>query len=61
MQAIVAAMLGDGLSYAEVAASCQVSYHTVHSHVKVIHEKTGVRTTARLLALIHAGVGEEPA
>ena len=57
MEAIVAAMLADGLSYAEVAARCRVSYHTVHSHVKTIHDKTGVRSTARLLALIHAGTG----
>jgi DNA-binding CsgD family transcriptional regulator len=57
MEAVVAAMLGEGLSYAEVAARRQVSYHTVHSHVKAIHEKSGVHSTARLLALIHAGNG----
>lgn len=54
MEAIVAAMLGDGMSYSEVAARRQVSYHTIHSHVKTIHEKAGVHSTARLLALIHA-------
>lgn len=59
-EANVAAMLADGLSYAEAAALCEVSYHTIHAHVKAIHEKTGARTTARLQALIHAGGGEEP-
>ena len=59
MEGIVTSMLADGLSYAEVAASCAVSYHTVHSHVKAIHDKTGVHSTARLLALIHGGARDQ--
>jgi len=59
-EATVATMLADGLSYAEVAALCEVSYHTIHAHVKAIHDKTGARTTARLQAMIHAAPGKEP-
>lgn len=60
METIVTALLADGFSYAEIAARCVVSYHTVHSHVKAIHDKTGVHSTARLLALIHGGPAESP-
>jgi DNA-binding CsgD family transcriptional regulator len=45
-------LLAEGLSYAEVAERIGVSYHTVHTHVKAIHEKAKVKSNGRLLALI---------
>lgn len=52
MEAAVACALAEGLTYAETAERCRVSYHTVHSHVKNIHQKAGVPSNVRLLALI---------
>jgi DNA-binding CsgD family transcriptional regulator len=52
MEAIVACGLVDGLTYDEIADRCCISYHTVHSHVKAIHQKAKVTSNARLLALI---------
>ncbi|SRR6266508_917563 len=52
-QAEVAAALADGLSYAEIAERLGVSYHTVHTHIKAIHQKAGVSTTGRLAALLY--------
>jgi len=52
MEAVVACALADGLTYGEIADRCCVSYHTVHSHVNAIHQKVGVSSNARLLALI---------
>ncbi len=51
-EARVAGQLAEGLSYADVAERLGVSYHTVHSHVKSIHNKTGVPTNGRLLAFM---------
>lgn len=51
-EARVALRLAEGLSYAEIAETLGVSYHTVHTHVKAIHVKAGVRTNGRLLALL---------
>jgi DNA-binding CsgD family transcriptional regulator len=53
MEALVACSLADGLTYQEIADRCHVSYHTVHSHVKAIHQKAGVSSNGKLLALIH--------
>ncbi len=52
MEAVVACALADGLTYEEIADRCCVSYHTVHSHVNAIHQKVGVSSSTRLLALI---------
>jgi DNA-binding CsgD family transcriptional regulator len=52
MEAVVACGLLDGLTYDEIANRCGISYHTVHSHVKAIHQKTGVTSNGKLLALI---------
>jgi DNA-binding CsgD family transcriptional regulator len=52
MEAVVARALTDGLTYREIAEGFRLSYHTVHSHVKAIHQKTGVSSNVRLLALI---------
>ncbi|HEY6931245.1 MAG TPA: helix-turn-helix transcriptional regulator [Thermoanaerobaculia bacterium] len=52
MECIVACALADGLTYAEIADRCSVSYHTIHSHVKAIHAKANVKSNSRLLALI---------
>ena len=52
MEAVVASALADGLTYEEIADRCSISYHTVHSHVNAIHQKAGVSSNARLLALI---------
>jgi len=51
-EAIIALLLTDGLSYGEIAEHLGVSYHTVHTHVKAIHEKARVKSNGRLLALI---------
>jgi DNA-binding CsgD family transcriptional regulator len=52
METVVACALSDGLTYEEIADRCCISYHTVHSHVNAIHQKVGVSSNARLLALI---------
>lgn len=52
MEAVVACGLADGLTYDEIADRCCISYHTVHSHVNAIHQKVGVSSNTRLLALI---------
>jgi DNA-binding CsgD family transcriptional regulator len=52
METVVACALADGLTYEEIARRCSVSYHTVHSHVKAIHQKAGVSSNGKLLALI---------
>jgi DNA-binding CsgD family transcriptional regulator len=52
MEAVVACALADGLTYEEIAYRCSISYHTVHSHVKAIHQKAGVSSNGKLLALI---------
>ena len=52
METVVACALADGLTYEEIADRCGVSYHTVHSHVNAIHQKVGVSSNARLLALM---------
>lgn len=52
METVVACALADGLTYEEIADRCCVSYHTVHSHVNAIHQKVGVSSNTRLLALI---------
>lgn len=57
-EAHVALLLGGGLSYAEVARRLRVSYHTVHTHVKAIHEKARVKSNGRLLALIFSMEGD---
>ena len=53
MEALVACALADGLTYQEIADRFHVSYHTVHSHVKAIHQKAGVSSNGKLLGLIH--------
>jgi DNA-binding CsgD family transcriptional regulator len=52
MEAVVACGLADGLTYEEIADRCCISYHTVHSHVNAVHQKVGVSSNTRLLALI---------
>lgn len=51
-EARVAALLAEGLSYADAAERLGVSYHTIHSHVKAVHRKAKVSTNGRLLALL---------
>jgi DNA-binding CsgD family transcriptional regulator len=53
METVVACGLADGLTYEEIADRCCISYHTVHSHVNAIHQKVGVSSSVRFLALIH--------
>jgi DNA-binding CsgD family transcriptional regulator len=50
----VAVVLADGLSYAEIAERLGISPHTVHTHIKEIHQKLGVHTNGRAAALIRA-------
>ena len=52
MEGRVAESVLDGLTYAEIAGRFGISYHTVHAHIKAIHRKAGVRTNARLVALV---------
>jgi DNA-binding NarL/FixJ family response regulator len=51
-QSAIACALVDGLSYSEIAEEYEISRSTVHSHVKAIHEKAGVRSTLRFIALL---------
>jgi len=53
-EALVAALLTEGLSYSEIAGRLNVSYNTVHTHTNAIHKKAAVPTTGRLTALIRA-------
>ena len=55
MEAIVALALAEGLTYKEIARRYRISFHTVHTHVKALHEKARVSSNGRLLALIYAG------
>jgi DNA-binding CsgD family transcriptional regulator len=52
-EAEIALLLAHGLSYGEIAERLGVSYHTVNTHIKAIHQKAGVSTTGRLLALLY--------
>ena len=52
MEAAVTSALAEGLTYDEIAELFCISYHTVHSHIKAIHLKAKVSSTARLLAKI---------
>ena len=49
-EARVVCLLAEGLSYGEIGSRLAVSYHTVHSHMKAIHQKMGVATNLKLLA-----------
>ena len=48
----VVCLLAEGLSYGEIGGRLGISYHTVHSHMKAIHQKMGVATNLKLLARI---------
>lgn len=48
----VALAVSEGLSYAEIATLLSVSIHTVHTHVKEIHQKLGVHSNGRAAAII---------
>jgi DNA-binding CsgD family transcriptional regulator len=50
----VALILADGFSYAEIAHRLSISPHTVHTHIKEIHQKLGVHTNGRAAALIRS-------
>lgn len=52
MEGAVTAALAEGMTYDEIAELFCISYHTVHSHIKAIHLKAKVSSTARLLAKI---------
>lgn len=53
-QTKIALSLAEGFSYAEIAERHGISPQTVHTHVKAIHERTGLTSSRRLAALIHA-------
>ncbi len=53
-QSNIVARVAAGLSYTEIAEELHVSYHTVHTHMKAIHAKLGVHSTAQLLALVYS-------
>jgi DNA-binding CsgD family transcriptional regulator len=50
----VALVLADGFSYAEIARRLSISRHTVHTHIKEIHQKLGVPSNGRAAALIRS-------
>jgi len=50
----VALAISEGLSYAEIADRFAISTHTVHTHVKEIHQKLGVHSNGRAAALIRS-------
>jgi DNA-binding CsgD family transcriptional regulator len=52
----VAVALVKGLSYGEIAKKLGTSYHTVHTHIKAVHQKAGVATTGQLTALIRGAL-----
>lgn len=56
-EARVVCLMAEGLSYGEIGERLGVSYHTVHTHMKAIHQKVGVSTNLKLLARIR-GLGE---
>jgi DNA-binding CsgD family transcriptional regulator len=56
-EANIALLLAEGLAYAEIAERLEISYHTVHTHVKAIHRKARVSSNGRLLALIRGVEG----
>ena len=51
-EAEVARHIAEGLGYSEVAELLGISYHTVHSHVKAVHSKTGFRSNRKLIARV---------
>jgi DNA-binding CsgD family transcriptional regulator len=55
METIVALALAEGLTYKEIARRYRISFHTVHTHVKALHEKAGVTSNGRRRALIYSG------
>ena len=48
----VAIILAEGLTYAEIAERLSISSHTVHTHVKEIHQKLGVHSNGRAADII---------
>jgi DNA-binding CsgD family transcriptional regulator len=50
----VALAVSEGLSYAEIARRLSISTHTVHTHVKELHQKLGVHSNGRAAAIIRS-------
>ncbi|HTY40330.1 MAG TPA: helix-turn-helix transcriptional regulator [Thermoanaerobaculia bacterium] len=48
----VAILVADGLSYAEIATRLRISIHTVHTHIKEIHQKLDVHSNGKAAAVI---------
>jgi DNA-binding CsgD family transcriptional regulator len=46
-----------GVSEKEVASALRISYHTVHTHLKEIHRRLGVRSRGELMALFLSEAG----
>jgi DNA-binding NarL/FixJ family response regulator len=43
-------LLVDGLSYKMIADKCNVSFHTIHTHIKNIYEKLHVSSKSEAVA-----------
>jgi DNA-binding CsgD family transcriptional regulator len=52
-------LLVQGVSEKEAAASLHISYHTVHSHVKLIYRQLGVSSRGELVAVCLSPTGVE--
>jgi len=50
----VLALIGDGLSNAEIAARLYVGVSTVKTHINAIFAKLGVRDRAQAIAMVHS-------
>ena len=56
-ESAVAVALIDGLTYREIAEEFDVSFHTVHSQVRAIYQKAGVRSARQFAAIACGGRG----
>lgn len=54
-EAVVGALLAEGLSNKEIAARLGISLNTVKTHIAAVHAKADVTSTRKLLVLLRSG------